>query len=198
MRDAVLRERTSLAAGQAEELVSACMVVLGVVRAQSQDSRFSVLDVTRGVQLLMQICGVSPRDAARLALASPDVLRVPADRLVRLMLLLRRLFPAAELSRVVEGLPAGALVDADLDALEHCALGVLAELRASLPEPLAQLLAQEEPQLFFGACSLLRLEELREAYDASGLAGLTDAQLRAEMATPRWPQWFQNVFVSSY
>jgi hypothetical protein len=187
---------------EADALASAAVVLLGVMLNQQGDDgepQLSPLDVVRGLLRWTRLCGVLPRDAARMALGAPELLSAPAERIVRTMLLLRRLFPGADLSRVVEHVPMHILVTSDdADALEHCAVGVLSELRLTLPEPIVQLLAQEEPSLFFGGASVLRFEELRDAYDASGMQGMSDEELRKDMANERWIQYFRNRFISNY
>jgi hypothetical protein len=191
---------SSLPPAEADALVSASLILLGISMEQGDDGepQLSPPAVVRGLLRWTRLCGVLPRDAARMALGAPELLDAPAERIVRTMLLLRRLFPAADLSRVVEHIPMHTLVSSDADALELCALGVMAELRNIFPEIIVQLLAQEEPLLFFGGASVLRFEELREAYDASGMQHMSEDELRADMANERWVQFFRNRFISNY
>ena len=182
----------------ADALVDAAAVLLGASRYNESDAPpLSPQAVVRGLLRLTQLCGLQPRDAAGLALAVPELLATPAERLVRTMLLLRRLFPHANLARVVEQLPQHVLLSDDAAALEIGAHGVLCELRLLLPEPLVHLLAQEEPTVLFGGFNLVRREELVDAYEASGLRDLTEAQLADGMRNTRFVQYFVNRFVVS-
>jgi hypothetical protein len=171
-------------ADEAEQLVYAACVLLGVADQDSQ-AALSAADVVRGLLRWQQMAGLAPRDAARLAIRAPELMHAPHEHIMRTMMLLRTLFPSADLSRIVENLPMHALL-ADEQTLAAHAGGVLTELRLLFPEPIIQLLASEEPAIFFGALSLSRL------------AGVPEATLLKDMRGERWIQWFRNVFVQHY
>jgi hypothetical protein len=183
------------------DLVLASCVLLGALQHghgaddDGDSAQLLASDVVRGLLRWQSLCGLLPRDAARLALNAPDMLTVPPSRIVAMVLLFRRLFPDADLRRIFETLPAHVLLS-DIDALEHCALGALCELRMMLlPEVVVQLLAQEEPALFFGGLSLERVDALRDAWAESGLEQLSEEQLARDMRNERWTQYFRNRFI---
>ncbi len=194
------RDCGALTEPERADLVLASCVLLGALQhghgADDDGDSAALLasDVVRGLLRWQSLCGLLPRDAARLALNAPDMLTVPPSRIVAMVLLFRRLFPDADLRRIFETLPAHVLLS-DIDALEHCALGALCELRMLMPEVVVQLLAQEEPALFFGGLSLERVDALRDAWAESGLEQLSEEQLARDMRNERWTQYFRNRFV---
>ena len=194
IRLAVRAQRVADPAAEEQFVRSACVLLGALMQAGPAEAAPDAAEVVRGLARLTALLGVQPTDAARLALASPELLSAPPQRLVETMMMLRRVFPDADLSRVADQMPAVLLCDTF--ALEMSARGALQELQLlGLPPPIVTLLAQEEPSLFFGALDVVRLEQLGEAWHDSGMAALSAEELARDMRNDRWLQYFRNRFV---
>jgi len=148
-------------------------------------------DAVRGLLRLHALTGLTPEQ-----IALSDCLSTPTEKIVGLLLLLRALLPAADLTRVLAALPLGELLrddgsgepgtDAGLTSLRYCAEGALCELQLFMPQPVAQLIAEETPMILFGALSLADVGRLRDAWQASGSSLLSEKELAKEMKHPNF------------
>lgn len=146
-------------------------------------------DVVRGILRWTRLGSLSPRAAAALAMGEPALLRCPASAVVQALLALQQLLPAGtDVGAILAGVPPTAvlaLTRFDADTVLLPARGALAELRAlGLRDAVLRHLLVEEPALLFGgALGLQRITQLRDAWAASGLDALSEAELEREAAS---------------
>jgi len=146
-------------------------------------------DVVKGILRWTRLGSLSPRAAASLAMGEPALLRCPSSAVVQALLALRQLLPpGSDVGAVLAGMPPASVLELtrrDADSVLLPARGVLAELRAiGLRDAVLRPLLVEEPSLLFGGgLGLQRIAQLRDAWAASGLDALSEAELEREAAT---------------
>ena len=159
-------------------------------------------EVVRGLLRWHTLTGLETAVVADHAMdGQPDFLATPAETIVRFVFLLRELLPNADLTRVLASLPLGTLLrgeaseqgsDARLTSLSYSAKGALSELRQIMPEAIVQLLSEQSPMLLFGELGIADVVRLRDAWQASGSAQLSDAELATAMRDERFVRYFVN------
>jgi hypothetical protein len=61
-----------------------------------------------------------------------------------------------------------------------------------MPEAIVQLLSEQSPMLLFGELGIADVVRLRDAWQASGSAQLSDAELATAMRDERFVRYFVN------
>ena len=151
------------------------------------------LVMARALKRLSLALGLPVDTASACAQMEPELLKLPASHLTRVMLVLRETNPRVDAAHMVALEPALLLLPPDELAL--VAADALEALRLIFPEPCVALLIQEEPALLLSRGGIARLDVLRETAEAQA-PNLAQLQLtRDGWLDVDAQRWFVNVFV---